>query len=297
MVLPSIIRVTMENRTCVPYTVSDNRSFFEREPPQLNLPRQISYSSDQHLFNYLSSLRLNVLSTARNVEKNIDNFRNHTEPIVALFHPSSRIFICESDSTDKTVEKLYKWPRAQVYTYGISKSYPDRTDRIAFCRNKLLDIAHEITSDYILIVDLDIFATKLSAFLSNFRYNTDDWSVMTASSSGSYYDIWALRTLSDSSLNFDVWHRILDLSGYNKSYCYKSLIDQIIGDNQKQIPIDHSLIEVRSAFNGAGLYKTNVTYGCKYSGANSTCEHVPFHLCIREKNQARIFINPTFLLN
>jgi hypothetical protein len=278
--------------------VSDNRSFFEREPPQLNLPRRISYSSDQHLFNYLSSLRLNVLSTARNVAPKIDHFRNHVEPIVALFHPSSRILICESDSTDKTVEKLYKWPRAQVYKYGsISKSYPNRPDRIAFCRNKLLDIAHEITSDYILVVDLDIFSAELSAFLTNFRYNTDDWSVMTASSSGSYYDIWALRTLSDSNLNFDVWHRVWDLSRSNKSYCFQSLVDQIIGNNQKQIPIDHSLIEVRSAFNGAGLYKTNVTYGCKYSGANSTCEHVPFHLCIREKNQGRIFINPAFLLD
>jgi len=282
---------------CLPYTVPDNRSFFEREPPQLNLPRRISYSSDQDLFRYLLSLRLNVLATARNVEANIDNFRKHIEPIVDLFHPSSRILICESDSTDKTVEKLYEWPRAQVYRYGnISKSYPDRSNRIAFCRNKLLNITHRIITDYILVVDLDIFVTSISTFISNFRYDTGDWSVMTATTRGSYYDIWALRTLSDSILNFDVWHRIWDIQRNNNKYCSKSVTDQIIGIHQKAIPIEHDLIEVRSAFNGAGLYKTNVTYGCKYSGANSTCEHVPFHLCIREKNQARIFINPAFVI-
>jgi hypothetical protein len=145
-----------------------------------------------------------------------------------------------------------------------------------------------------LAVDLDMFGTKISAFLSNFRYNTDDWSAMTASAYSAYYDIWALRTLSDSNMNFDVWHRIWDIGRTKNRYCSSSVVDQIIGNHQKGIPAERGLIEVRSAFGGAGLYKANVTYGCKYSGANATCEHVPFHLCIREKHQARIFINPEF---
>lgn len=290
-------RLVKEASKCIPYTVPDNRSFFEREPPQLNLPRRISNLSDQDIFQQLRSLRLNILSTARNVEHRIDKFRKRVEPIVNLFHPSSRILICESDSTDHTVEKLYQWPYVQVYRYGnLTANYSERTDRIAFCRNKLLDLAHEMKSDYLLIVDLDIFASNIQAFISNFRYNIDDWSVMTASARGSYYDIWALRTLSDSVLNFDVWHRIWDIGKKQKQFCAKSVVDQIIGNNQKEIPIDHNLIEVRSAFHGAGLYKTKITYGCKYSGADSTCEHVPFHLCLREKNQGRIFINPAFLL-
>jgi hypothetical protein len=172
---------------------------------------------------------------ARNAEVNVDNFRNHIEPIIDLFHPSSRILICESDSSDKTVEKLYQWPRAQVYIYDkLSMSYPERSERIAFCRNKLLNMAHEITSDYILIVDLDIFSTDISSFVSNFRYNTDHWSVMTAASSGLYYDIWALRTLSDSNLNFYVWHRVDDLLRSNISYCPSSIIHQIIWNHQKK---------------------------------------------------------------
>jgi hypothetical protein len=283
---------------CHPFTVPDSRSFFEREPSQLNLPRWLSYSSPQDLLHQLRSLRLIAVSCARNVEKSIDKFRNHIESIVDLFHPSSRILILESDSTDNTLAKLYEWPRAQVYTYGIlSRLYRDRTERLAYCRNKLLQKAQELGADYMLVTDIDIFAGNTASFVSNFRYNVDDWTVMTATGSKAYYDIWALRTLSDSILNFDVWRQVSSIQRSSIFYCSQSVVDQIIGNNQKSIPISHGLTEVRSAFNGAGLYKINATYGCKYSGKNSTCEHVPFHLCIREKKQGRIFINPNFLID
>jgi hypothetical protein len=288
---------TKTTATCVPYTVSDSRPFFERDFPQLNIPQRLLNKSDEDIFRQLRPLRLLILTTARDVESYIDKFRKYSEAIIDLFHPSSRILICESDSSDNTVEKLYQWPRAQVYRYGnISKIYPGRSDRIAFCRNKLLNISHQIKADYLLVVDLDMFASSISSFISNFRYNIDDWSVMTAGSKP-YYDIWALRTLSDTVLNFDVWHRIWDIGQNEKKYCSQSVTDQIIGNHQKEIPIQHGLVEVRSAFNGAALYKANLTYGCQYSGAHTTCEHVPFHLCMRDKNHARIFINPAFSLN
>ncbi|CAF3786324.1 unnamed protein product [Adineta steineri] len=283
---------------CRLFTVSDQRSFYEREYPQLNLPQRISNSSYQNILHQLHSLRLIVVACARDVESNIKNYRSHIEPILDLFHSSSRILIFESDSNDKTLEKLYEWSRAQVYTYGNKlKSYPERTDRLAFCRNKLLNKARDFKADYILVTDLDTFSTTVSSFLSNFRYNIDDWSVMTASSSSSYYDIWALRTLSDSVMNYDVWHRVWDLQRSSKNYCSETVIDLIIGIHQKHIPVEYGLLEVRSAFGGAGLYKVNSTYGCEYNGAKITCEHVPFHLCIREKNQGRIFINSEFQIH
>lgn len=286
----------MKEMNCVPYTIPDSRPFFEREPPQKNLPRRISKKSEQDIIRQFQSLRLLVLATARDVEERIDVFRKSTEAIVDLFHPSSRILICESDSSDRTVEKLMKWPRAQLYTYGsISEIFPDRPDRIAFCRNKLLSLSRKITADYLLVVDVDLFAASLESFLSNFQYDIDQWTVMTASSS-IYYDIWALRTLSDSVVNFDVWHRIWRIQDEETKYCKQSVADQYVGNNQKPLPLDHGLIEVRSAFNGAGIYKANWTRGCTYSGRNLTCEHVSFHRCIRKKHHGRIFINPRFLL-
>ena len=282
--------------TCLPYTEPDPRPFFERDFHQLDVPRRKSRKSDEDITRELHSLRLLVLATARNVEKEIDKFRRSTEAIIDLFHPSSRILVCESDSSDKTLEKLSAWPRAQLYTYGnLSIVYPERTERIAFCRNKLLNVSREIPADYLLMTDVDMFAGSIPSLISNFRYNRDKWAAMRASS-GVYYDIWALRTLSDSVLNYDVWHRIWQINRENK-YCGQSVTDQIVGNHQRPIPVERGLIEVRSAFNGVGLYKANETNGCYYSGANSTCEHVPFHLCIREKNHGRIFINPEFLVN
>ena len=262
----------------------------------MNLPRKTSRKSDEDIIRELHSLRLLVLATARNVERAIDEFRKSTEAITDLFHPSSRILVCESDSSDETVKKLSAWPRAQLYTYSnLSAIYPERSERIAFCRNKLLNVSRQFPADYLLMTDVDIFAASIPAFISNFRYNRDEWSVMTANS-GVYYDIWAVRTLSDSVLNFDVWHRIWQIEGENQN-CGQSAFDEFVTKHLRSIPFARGLIEVRSAFNGAGLYKVNETDGCHYSGANKTCEHVPFHLCIREKHHSRIFINPEFLVN
>jgi hypothetical protein len=285
----------VDKTTCRPFTLTDSRPFFERDYPQANLPRRLSDLSYQNLLHQLSSLRLIVLACSRNVESKVDNYRKHIEPILDLFHPSSRLLIFESDSDDKTAQKLHQWSRAQVYAHGqLKRQYPSRTDRLALCRNTLLSKARHFAPDYILVTDLDIFATSVPSFLTNFRYDPKDWSVMTASSSAAYYDIWALRTLSDSVMNYDVWHRMWDLQKSSNKYCSAAFTGLIIGIHQKHISIEHDLIEVRSAFGGAGLYKANSTYGCLYDGRNTTCEHVPFHLCMRDKNRARIFINPAF---
>jgi hypothetical protein len=286
--------ITTKRPKCNPYKVSDSRPFFERESPQLNLPRRISNSTRDGLYRRLRSLRLALVGCAYNVEKHVEKFRKHVEPIVDLFHPTSRIFILESDSTDKTLEKFRQWSRAEIYTYGnLSRTIPRRTERIAYCRNKLLEKARQLQADYMLVLDVDIFATNVSSFLSNFEYDTNDWSVMTANLIDSYYDIWALRTLSDSILNYDVWHRIWSMQFIN-DYCVDSMTKNTVNIHQKPYPSDRSLLEVRSAFNGAGLYKMEATDDCYYTGEVYTCEHVPFHVCMKEKNQARIFINPKF---
>jgi len=144
-----------------------------------------------------------------------------------------------------------------------------------------------------LILDVDIFAANVSSFLTNFDYDPDDWSVMTANLIDPYYDIWALRTLSDTVLNYDVWHRVWGMQ-HITNYCQDSLIDNTVRIHQKPFPMKLGVLEVRSAFGGAGLYNMEATTYCNYSGEGHTCEHVLFHLCMREANQAKIFINSRF---
>jgi hypothetical protein len=289
------LKVLHKLRKCHLINVTDTRPFFEREPPQLNLPRKTAYSSREHLLRHLRSLRLVTVACARNTEPNIDNFRNHVEPIVDLFHPSSRILIFESDSSDNTLKRFRQWPRADVYSAGnLRNSLPQRTDRISLCRNQLLEKARELKPDYLLVLDADIFSANISSFLTNFDYHIDDWSVMTANLLvKEYYDIWALRTLSETILNYDVYHRIWAMTHF-ANYCTDVMTTKLITIHQKAFPIERGLLEVRSAFDGAGLYKMVATNGYDYSTNHVTCEHVPFHVCMREKNQARIFINPKF---
>mgnify|MGYP002379640060 CR=1 FL=1 len=285
---------TAKSKPCHEYKVEDSRPFFEREPPQMNLPRRISNTTRDDLYRRLRSLRLALVACAYNVEKDVDKFRKYTEPIIDLFHPTSRIFIIESDSTDNTLAKLRKWSRAEVSTYGnLSRTIPFRTERIAYCRNRLLEKARQIQPDYLLMLDLDIFAANVSSFLTNFEYNTNSWAAMTANLIETYYDIWALRTLSESILNYDVWHRIMALQ-FTKAYCDETLQPNIVSIHQKRLPADRDLLEVRSGFDGAGLYRMDAIEDCWYTGESYQCEHVPFHICIREKNQGRIFINPKF---
>ncbi|CAF1407962.1 unnamed protein product [Rotaria sordida] len=281
------IFVRPKHSKCRPFNVSDTRPFFDREPPQLNLPRRISNSKRKNLHHRLRSLRLTIVVCASNAEKVVDKCRNYIESIIDLFHPSSHILIGESDSRDNTLIKLHQWSRAQIYTYGnLSKSIPKRTERIAFCRNELLEKARQLKSDYMLVLDIDIIGNNVNSFLSNFEYDTNDWSVMTANAFGQYYDIWALRTLSETILNYDVWHRIWSMRSTG-SYCNDSLLKNILNIHQKPFPIERDLLEVRSAFGGAGLYKMDSTKNCYYSGAHGICEHVPFHLCMREKKSSK----------
>ncbi|CAF1283736.1 unnamed protein product [Adineta ricciae] len=250
---------TSKKPTCIPFTIPDSRPFFDQEQSQLNLPPKLPNSSYEQVVQQLRSLRLIVVGCARNVGANVDNYRTHVDQIVDLFHPSSRVLIFESDSTDNTVAKLQNWTRAEVFSQGkLVPQIASRTDRLALCRNTLLTKAYNYTPDYILATDVDMFSTTVPSFLSNFYYNRDDWSVMTASITGGYYDIWALRTLSDNVMNYDVWHRIWHLQNIQGKYCNHNFVDLVIGTHQKQIPIERDLIEVRSAFGGAGLYKLNV---------------------------------------
>ena len=69
------------------------------------------------------------------------------------------------------------------------------------------------------------------------------------------------------------------------------------------------LVTVDSAFMMLAIYKLSSIRNCRYSGMEQhsglfgfggqsvTCEHVPFHQCIREKNQGRVRILPSALLS
>ena len=241
-----------------------------------------------------------VLACGRDVAQAVPVFRTNLYSILKLFK-DYHIVLGESDSKDNTLMTFRRWKekdsKIYVHTYGnLSATYSkNRAHRIAFCRNDLLQTIRRNNwinqAKFLLVMDIDINASPILTvenFLTNFEYDVKDWAVMTASQTKLYYDIWAVRT---DTLSYDCWE-VVDPIKYQevarKIYVYI---------HTKPIPREISLIPVRSAFGGFGVYQTSYLDGCYYEAfdqrTKQKCEHVSFHDCIIS-NGGKIFINPKF---
>lgn len=179
------------------------------------------------------------------------------------------------------------------------------TQRLAYCRNFLLERARADMPlfDFYLVLDVDVTSSTTFTtdnFLSNFLYPASSWAVMTATQTDRYYDIWALRTWP--TMTFDFLQRARQLSSI--SIAWPWITERLISIHQKPIPRDHPLIEVESAFGGAGIYAARyLSNECVYDGwinhgwwwYREQCEHVAFNRCVRRKaGNGKLFINPQF---
>jgi len=277
-------------------------TFWSIQPKDNVIPLPYKVSMDVKM-TVLKNYLLMVAVCARNVEQNLPLFRKNIENITSLFG-QYRIFIGESDSSDRTLTYLHQWSqvnnRVIVKTYGnLSHIHLLRSDRIAYCRNDLLNeiqqthLFQKSQNAFYMVADADINAqlNQLN-FLSNFDYVFTEWGAMTANQHSGYYDIWALR---NDVVNYDCWHVADNI--FIQLFTLNQAVEFYVGVHQKTIPSNHSLISVKSAFGGAAIYQKKYINGCKYSGYDShkICEHVSFNLCVT-RNGGRIFINPKFLI-
>ncbi|UJR16637.1 hypothetical protein I4U23_003537 [Adineta vaga] len=258
----------------------------------------------------LTNFTLVIAACCRNVEKYLPGFQKNVYAIGSLFQ-HYHLYLGESDSQDNTLKFIQDWANndskhVSIYTAGNQRlRLLLRTQRLAHCRNNLLQRARtEMSSfDYYLVLDVDVTSSdtfSVNNFLSNFNYPLSSWAAMTASQSDRYYDIWALRT--SPTVTFDFLERSRQVSIV--PIAWGSVLKNLISRHFKGIPRDHPLIDVESAFGGAAIYSTrHLTDKCVYDGWRNyglwfyreQCEHVSFNLCIRENaGGGKFFINPRF---
>jgi hypothetical protein len=157
--------------------------------------------------------------------------------------------------------------------------------------------------DYYLVLDVDVTSSEIFSvnnFLTNFIYPLSSWACMTASQRESYYDVWALR--SSPTITYDFWERARQESFF--PIAWKSALRKFLDIHNKEIPNDHPLIEVQSAFGGAAIYAAQyLSEECVYNGwmdhgwwfHREQCEHVSFNQCVRRNaGEGKFFINPKF---
>ena len=214
-------------------------------------------------------------------------------------------FIVESDSTDDTVARLEnfsrKFPNFSYLSVGdLSKKLSKRTDRIAYCRNLIIDaVANDPKYqevDFIAMADMDGMNGLVTREKITECWEVEEpWDVITANQLGEYYDVWALSHPYWNPM--DCWEQ-------------KRKLEDILGDKVaqniavgcKQSPIDPraDLIEVDSAFGGLGIYKREAFLAGRYAGTDNqadgidVADHIPFHRDLRTKG-FRIFINPALI--
>lgn len=240
-----------------------------------------------------------ITGIARNCSSTLEN---DFLRINAAFKSSCIVkwLIVESDSTDNSPQVLKKLqlenPSLDYITLGeISIQIPERTDRLAFCRNKYIEelVINEKYDDieYVIVVDLDGVNSLISekSVETCWKY-PGHWDVCCANQRHAYYDIWALRhkylSPNDCLLHRDFLVN-LGLSEFASEYAgiYSRMIE---------IPINSGWIEVDSAFGGLAIYRKAVLSKVRYQGRNVVgdivCEHVPLHEQIK-KQGGSIFIN------
>uniref|UniRef100_A0A6C0I607 Nucleotide-diphospho-sugar transferase domain-containing protein n=1 Tax=viral metagenome TaxID=1070528 RepID=A0A6C0I607_9ZZZZ len=234
-----------------------------------------------------------IVGCARDIESYLPDTKKKLIMIKSLFRSSKNI-IYENDSTDKTLDILKEWEQEQLIQLITEKNIKGiRTERLAYARNILYKEAMKHDFDLLIIVDLDNVIINLTkeSIISCFNLK-EDWAMVGANQSGSYYDMFALRTYDDW-MPFDCWFCIHNEEKSN-DYCLNS--------RMKNIPKDSEPIKVISCFGGTAIYKKKYLDNCSYGNGLQTveditteiCEHVDFNKCITN-NGGNIYINPKLI--
>ena len=223
--------------------------------------------------------------------KRIENSMEHIFKIV-------NFLVIESDSKDKT-KKVLKEIKSKKSNFNyislgeIESNYPNRIERLAFCRNAYVKEIRENLLykdvDFIAIIDFDIKNNRLELTELKKLISEHSWSAIFANQTGLYYDIYALR--KKGWVENDCFDEYKNFSATMSLQDAKELA---IWSKMKKIRNNLPLIPVDSAFGGLGIYRKSVFIDFDYSLPSEQIqesEHVSLHKKITDSN-GLLFIAP-----
>ena len=256
----------------------------------------------KHLSDGVSNQEVLILGICRNVENDL---QADIHRLLAAFSDFSKVHfrIVESDSNDSTLIVLEKLsaqiPNFEYVSYGnLQLEIPSRVERIAYCRNKCLELmrsdARLRDCSYVAVSDLDGVNSLLDRKSVLSCWIRDDWDACTANQLGPYYDIYALRH-TDWSPD-DCWRYESQL--LKKGMNPISAREKAVYSRQRKIPASSPWINVDSAFGGLAIYKRESLVNATYSGLDlngeEICEHVTLHAAMKAEGR-NLYINPRLI--
>lgn len=246
---------------------------------------------------------LAVVGLVRNGESRIDTA---VDRLAAAVGPGTRLhwMVIESDSSDGTLARLQalreRIPGFDFRSLGrLADRHPQRTDRIAQCRNAGLAWFEALRSagspvQHLVMADLDGVNDDITHEALASCWGRDGWDACMANQDGRYYDLWALR--HPHWCPGDCWAEA-DFLGAHGVPRDRALMAAVYL-RMLQIAPGHDWIEVDSAFGGLAVYRAEAIAGLRYQGltpaGEAVCEHVPLHAAMRARG-SRLFINPRLL--
>lgn len=239
-----------------------------------------------------------VTGIARDVARIIPRELNRIEKELQNIFEIVNFLVIESDSKDNTKQVLddikSKKNNFDYKSLGkIESIYPNRIERLAFCRNAYVKEIREnvLYKDihFIAIVDFDIKNNKLKLTELEKLISEQSWSAIFANQTGLYYDIYALR--QKGWVESDCFEAY---KNFSKTMSPQDAKELAIWSKMKKIKKNLPLIPVDSAFGGLGVYRKSVFMDFDYSlplNQKLESEHVSLHKKITDSS-GLLFIAP-----
>jgi len=245
--------------------------------------------------------RVFVTGLARNVGAHLEKEITKLEIQLEKIFDVVKFFIVESDSIDSTPKILNELKKKKnnfdfVSLNHLDGTYPNRIERITYCRNIYVTQIRKINKfedfDFILIIDFDIKNNRLNLKILDAYLENDSWDGLFVNQKGPYYDIFALRCngWSDS----DCFQEYKELSKVFSSAEAKQIA---IWSKMRRIPCNSEVIEVDSAFGGLAVYRIECFLKYDYDDPAKEyiiSEHVHFNLRLRS-DAGKLFILPALV--
>lgn len=252
------------------------------------------------------SCNLVICGLVRNAAENLQRNLARLDVLRPRFR-SFKVVIYENDSTDRTKEILTEYASAREDVFISTADHNEdplaggpfslhRIDLMARFRNQYLKKLHEYTdTDYVAIIDLDVYSFSVEGFLNCFK-ETGNWDMRSAF--GSNYVAYSLRPVF-----YDIYayvpreeNPVLELYFRNFNDFKKQQRKLYLAFSKATGPVP-----VNSNFNGLAIYRYDcLTCGveydsapCSMEGIASYCEHVVFNKLLMDKGYQAFFLDPS----
>lgn len=225
---------------------------------------------------------------SRDIPVMLQAFRNLGEKFADF-----RVIIFENDSSDNTLQLLQEAAnedsRFRVISHNYNLQKRPSIKFLAEIRNKYIEAIFEKEYDdfdIVIMADMDMKYGVDERGIEDSFAQYDKWDSVCSNgiftTDGRMYDCFAFR-------NERFPHGLNDLPPYKYWNLYIAQLALIYRP-------DGDLVPVYSCFGGLAIYKKKFIQGCKYDSEKEDCEHVHFHKCMKEKNGARMFMNPAQMI-